>query len=134
MIQFSGCLGSRKTSTAFDIAKIFSQKTDHTSIWINPASVDETKNAVNEAGCWGLTSGSKKLQTDVGVYMQAVKAINLSKILESRGENVLLVIDGIRNILQAEWHMTQLLSNKNKIGIGEFAFRSPQLPPISILN
>lgn len=50
------------------------------------------------------------------------------------GQDVLLTIDGIRHVLQAEWHMVQLLSNTLTRLPGELAFRSPRLPPIAVLN
>lgn len=66
--------------------------------------------------------------------MLAVKAIYLGELLMKAGQEVLLTIDGIRNVLQAEWHMVKLLSNTANHSPGEFAFRSPRLPPISVLN
>jgi hypothetical protein len=74
------------------------------------------------------------MQTDVGVFMLAVKAIHLADLLRRSGEDVLLSIDGIRHVLQAEWHMVQLLSNVVSRVSGEMSFRAPRLPPISILN
>ena len=66
--------------------------------------------------------------------MIAVKAVRLAELLKNEGHEVLLGIDGIRHVLQAEWHMVQLLSkDQNKIP-GELAFRGPRLPPISVLN
>jgi hypothetical protein len=45
--------------------------------------------------------------------MLAVKAIHLSKMLSKEGWNVLLALDNFKSLLQAEWHMLQLLSNIN---------------------
>jgi hypothetical protein len=111
MIQFSGCLGSRKTTTALNIASIFAKNQSHTSIFVNTVSVSESKRAVDETGSWALEAGSGKNQTDAGVYMLAVKAIYLGEMLMKAGQEVLLTVDGIRHVLQAEWHMVQLLSN-----------------------
>ena len=47
--------------------------------------------------------------------MLAAKAVYLAELLMKAEENVLLVFDGFRHILQAEWHMVQLL-NKAKQG------------------
>jgi len=46
MINFVGCLGSRKTTTALNIAENFAKKSNHTSIFINTASPNELKRAV----------------------------------------------------------------------------------------
>jgi hypothetical protein len=46
MINFVGCLGSRKTTTALNICEIFARKSNHTSIFINTASPSEEKRAV----------------------------------------------------------------------------------------
>ncbi len=100
-MQFSGSYGSRKTSTLLNIASIFAKKQSHTSIFLSSASQSQSKKAVDESGCWGFDAGASKEQTDIGVYMLAVKAIRLAEMLMKEGEEVLLGIDGIRNILQA---------------------------------
>lgn len=43
--------------------------------------------------------------------MLAIKTIYLAKLLSKDGWNVLLGIDNFKNLLQAEWHMLQLLTN-----------------------
>ena len=84
MIEFSGCLGSRKTSTALNIANIFAKKPSHTSIFINSISHSETKRAVLE-GSWGIEAGSQNKQTDASVYMLANKAVRLAELLSFAG-------------------------------------------------
>ena len=111
MVQFAGCLGSRKTTTALNIASDFAARRKHTSVFVNTASPSESKRAVESAGCWSMEAGAQKKQTDVGVYMLAAKAIKMAELLKSSGQDVLLTIDGVRHILQAEWHMMQILSN-----------------------
>ena len=53
MVQFSGCLGSGKTSTARDIAQLFTSKGGHTALYVNPSSESDNKRAV-EKGSWAL--------------------------------------------------------------------------------
>ena len=116
MVQFSGCLGSRKTTTALNIASDFADRRKHTSIFVNTASSSEAKRAVDSAGCWSMEAGSHQKQTDVGVYMLTAKVIHLAELLKKSGRDVLLTIDGVRHILQAEWHMMQIMSNPlNKV-------------------
>ena len=43
--------------------------------------------------------------------MLAAKVTRLAELLSKQGEDVLLTIDGIRHILQAEWHMVQIMNN-----------------------
>jgi hypothetical protein len=45
--------------------------------------------------------------------MLAVKTIHLAKILSKQDWNVLIGLDNFKNVLQAEWHMLQLLNNTN---------------------
>lgn len=70
--------------------------------------------------------------------MQAVKTINLANNLKRAGRNVLLGIDNFKDILQAEWHMLQLLQGSNldiKKKAGDtINYNSLKLSPISILN
>lgn len=47
MIQFSGCLGSRKTTTSLNIANNFAKIENHASIFVNLVSESESKRAVN---------------------------------------------------------------------------------------
>lgn len=82
MVQFSGCLGSRKTTTALQIAELFAAKKKHTSIFLNSASISESKKAVETSGCWSIEAGGQKQQTDVGVYMLTAKAIRLAELLQ----------------------------------------------------
>ena len=46
--------------------------------------------------------------------MLAAKAIHLATLLSKAQKDTLLVFDGFRHILQAEWHMVQLLNNSKK--------------------
>ena len=78
MVQFSGCLGSRKTTHALQIAQHFTSHPKHTSLYINPVSPSEAKRAIIETGSYGLEAGIPKLQTDAGIYMLAVKAVHLA--------------------------------------------------------
>jgi len=110
-VQFSGCMGSRKTKNALNIAQDFAAKKNHTSIFINSSNPSESKRAVDTAGCWSIEAGTQKRQTDVGVYMLTAKVIHLAETLKSSGRDVLLTIDGVKHILQAEWHMMQILNN-----------------------
>lgn len=43
--------------------------------------------------------------------MLTAKVIHLAETLKSLGRDVLLTIDGVKHILQAEWHMMQILNN-----------------------
>lgn len=67
--------------------------------------------------------------------MLAVKVIHLGKQLSKEGWDVLLGIDNFKSLLQAEWHMLQLLTNTNKRNPAEFInYTAPKIAPISILN
>lgn len=69
------------------------------------------------------------------MYMLAVKVIHLAKQLSKEGWNVLLGVDNFKSLLQAEWHMLQLLTNTNRRNSGEFInYTAPKIAPISILN
>ena len=66
--------------------------------------------------------------------MLAAKVTRLAELLSKQGEDVLLTIDGIRHILQAEWHMVQIMNNTINKARGQLSFQAPRLPPISTLN
>lgn len=47
----------------------------------------------------------------------------------------MLGVDNFKSLLQAEWHMLQLLTNTSKRTTGEFInYTAPKIAPISILN
>ena len=48
-----------------------------------------------------MTAGSQKNQTDVGVYMMAVKIVHLAEKLMKAGLDVLLTFDGFRHTMHA---------------------------------
>ena len=52
-------------------------------LYFNPTSLSETAKVVDESNAWGFSCGQvkKQEQTDVGVYMLALKSIHLAKIL-----------------------------------------------------
>jgi hypothetical protein len=48
---------------------------------------------------------------------------------------VLLAVDNFKSVLQAEWHMLQLLNNTNLRKSGEFiSYNAPKIAPISLIN
>lgn len=48
---------------------------------------------------------------------------------------MLLALDNFKNVLQAEWHMLQLLNNTNNKRPGEFiSYSAPKISPISLIN
>lgn len=67
--------------------------------------------------------------------MLALKTIHLAKLLSKQGLNVLVGLDNFKNILQAEWHMLQLLNNINTKKSGDFiSYTAPKISPVSIIN
>ena len=48
---------------------------------------------------------------------------------------MLLGLDNFKNVLQAEWHMLQLLNNTKLRKSGEFiSYNAPKIAPISLIN
>jgi hypothetical protein len=67
--------------------------------------------------------------------MLALKTIHLARNLSREGWNVLLGLDNFKSVLQAEWHMLQLLNNAQKRRSGEFiSYSAPKIAPISLIN
>jgi len=80
--NFSGCLGSHKTSTLFNIMQNYNQYSGHVGLYLNCASHAETIRAMESAGCWGFSNGQlTKQQTDAGVFMLAAKTIYVARQL-----------------------------------------------------
>jgi len=113
MFNFSGCQGSRKTTTLTDIFRIFGQHRNHYAFYFNPTSFPDAQRATEETGCWSFNNGShdKTNQSDVGVYMLALKTINLAKKLSLLGKEVVLGLDNFKSVLHAEWNMLQMLNS-----------------------
>lgn len=55
--------------------------------------------------------------SSVGVYMLAVKCIQVAKKLKQQGKDVLLVVDNLNEILANEWTVLQNL----KLSISSFS-------------
>lgn len=79
---------------------------------------------------------AKERATDAGVYMLAVKAINLSIELKRKGKNVLLVMDNLNDIMMREWSLLQSIKFNSKVvdSSNIFQYNSLKISPISILN
>lgn len=67
--------------------------------------------------------------------MLALKAIRLANLLRKDGKQVLIGLDNYKQVLQAEWHMLQMLSNTALRQPGQMInYTAPKLAPISLLN
>ena len=83
MYNFSGCYGSRKTSTLTKVITNHNRNQQHLSFYYNPTNFSETESVVKESGAWGFNNGDLKQHrhTEAGVYMLAVKVMHLAKQL-----------------------------------------------------
>jgi hypothetical protein len=137
MLNFTGCLGSRKTTTLSRIISNFSGKERHVSFYFNPTAFQEVERVVRESRGWGVSSGklNKESQTDVSIYMMGLKVVQLAKLLSKEDWNVLIGLDNFKAVLQSEWHMLQLLSSPNPRRNNDFLHvASPKISSVSILN
>ncbi|CAM6006538.1 unnamed protein product [Sphagnum balticum] len=77
-----------------------------------------------------------KDRTDAGVYALALKSVTLAESLRQAGYHVILGIDDYRGILQAEWHLLQLLQNSpDQRRLGEpIRASTPKVAPLSPIN
>ena len=85
--NFSGGMGSRRTSALLNALSNHRSHQDHISLYLNPQLHEEVKKASEELGCWGFSHGlGKGNQTDAGVFMLAAKAIRVASELKKRGK------------------------------------------------
>lgn len=140
MINFTGCLGSKKTEALEDISKHFSSTKNHITFYVNASSYSEANKFSKNANAISLNNGnfSNASQADVGIYMLTLKTIVLANNLKNAGFDVLLAIDNFKFILNAEWHLLQLLQGGNKVENKKFGdsinYNSLKIAPLSILN
>ena len=57
MYNFSGCYGSRKTSTLTKVITNHNRNQQHLSFYYNPTNFSETESVVKESGAWGFNNG-----------------------------------------------------------------------------
>lgn len=84
----------------------------------------------------GFTVPQGQKPTDVGVYMLTLKAIHVANQLQSRGFDVLLILDNLNDIMLREWSLLQSIkfNSKSNDSSALFQYNSLKIPPISILN
>lgn len=67
--------------------------------------------------------------------MLALKTIHLAQTLSKKNVNVVLGFDNFKNVLQAQWHLLQLLSSLRTRKSTDFInYNAPKILPVSLLN
>lgn len=100
MISFLGCRGSKKSENSWNVAKEFVLENENNlSIYVNPF-VNEVKEFAKICpNSISFTVPKAQRPTDAGVYMLALKAINVAIELKNKGRNVLLILDNLTHIM-----------------------------------
>jgi hypothetical protein len=113
-VTFSGSLGSGRTTTALQIMECFTNSNvgNPIGMYLNSNLNEHTQTCLKAASQFSTISfgrGQVPGVSSVGVYMAAVKVIRLASQLKAQGNNVMLVIDNIQEILANEWTVLQTL-------------------------
>lgn len=100
MVSFLGCRGSKKSENSWSIAKEFVLENENNlPIYVNPFLNDVKEFSKICPKSISFTVPKAHHPTDAGVYMLALKAINVATELKNKGRNVLLIIDNFTHIM-----------------------------------